>query len=201
MKNFFLSFLAALIAISIFALLGFSEKKENGISALVAPIGSIVVWPGPQATIPKGWLLCNGDRISKNRYPELCQVILDYWGPISGLNNDIHKLPDLQGVFLRGASNRRNDNYSDPDKEKRVPSGNGESNEVGSFQLDEFKSHTHKNMAVTDGVKAPYGGGGGWEQGKYSPAWAYSSEKYGANSGGNETRPKNVYVNYIIKAE
>jgi microcystin-dependent protein len=201
MKNLFLSILSATVAISLFALLGFSEKNENGLIDLEAPVGSIVVWPGPQATIPQGWLLCNGDRISKNRYPELCQVILDYWGPISGLNNDIHKLPDLQGVFLRGANNRRTDNYSDPNKEDRVPSGNGESNEVGSFQLDEFYSHTHDNMAATDGVKARYGGGDGWEQGTYDPAWAYSRLKFNTNSGGKETRPKNAYINYIIKAQ
>ena len=195
MKNLFFSTLSATVAILLFSILGFSEKKEKALNNFEAPIGSIVVWPGPQATIPKGWLLCNGHKISRTRYPELCQVILDYWAPISGLNNDIHKLPDLQGMFLRGANNRRTDNYSDPDKEGRIPSGNGASNEVGSFQLDEIKNHTHSfSKPLGPSPVAQCGNCAGVMHGKFEDTRTSAV-------GGNESRPKNAYVNYIIKAE
>ncbi|WP_459623715.1 phage tail-collar fiber domain-containing protein, partial [Dickeya oryzae] len=46
--------------------------------------------PWPQATVPVGWLKCNGQAFDKNLYPKLAQVYP------SGL------LPDLRGEFIRG---------------------------------------------------------------------------------------------------
>ncbi|MCI4254745.1 phage tail protein, partial [Dickeya dianthicola] len=46
--------------------------------------------PWPQATVPVGWLKCNGQAFDKNRYPRLAQIYP------SGV------LPDLRGEFIRG---------------------------------------------------------------------------------------------------
>ncbi len=195
MRQLVLSIASSVVAIMIFSLMGFSEKKEQASTILDAPVGSIIIWPGPQSTIPAGWLLCNGDKVSRNRYPALCGVILDYWGPISGLNNDIHKLPDLQGVFLRGVNNNRSDAYSDSDTNKRVPAGNGKKDEVGSFQSDEIKEHDHNySKPLGPDLVAQCGNCAGVTHGKFMDTKTSSV-------GGKETRPKNAYVNYIIKAE
>jgi microcystin-dependent protein len=83
--------------------------------------------------------------------------------------------------------------YIDPDASTRIRSnfGSASGNSLGSFQDDQFESHTH----AINGTTNPAGGA----QSKY--AWgndAPSAQSVGAQ-GGTETRPVNASVNYIIK--
>ena len=49
------------------------------------PVGSIVPWTGESGAIPKGWVSCNGNPVSKETYPMLYKVIgLAYGGTESG---------------------------------------------------------------------------------------------------------------------
>lgn len=41
----------------------------------IPPIGSIVLWPGDKMPDSPEWLLCNGDTLLQDDYPELFQVI------------------------------------------------------------------------------------------------------------------------------
>jgi hypothetical protein len=64
---------------------------------------------------------------------------------------------------------------------------------VGSYQADELKSHLHSTQAsVTSGAGSgamfPTGG-------------ANIPANSGLTGGSTETRPKNAYVNYIMKAQ
>jgi len=189
MKTFTTLSISTFIVVLFISVFGFTNSSEKPV-ALEAPIGSIIAWPGPITSIPNGWLLCNGDNISRSKYPELCQVVLNYWGPITGLNNDVHKLPDLRGVFLRGVNGSRNDNYSDPDANSRT----GLKNEVGSFQEDQLISHSHLyNKPKGPSLVAQCGNCAGVMHGGFSDVSTNAI-------GGNETRPVNAYVNYIIKA-
>lgn len=76
----------------------------------------------------------------------------------------------------------------------KLTKGGNEGMYVGSYQDDEFKSHTH-NIAYDN---SPSGGG-------VADAFMVSNAKDGfhpvfcSSSGGTESRPKNVNVNYIIK--
>ena len=146
---------------------------------------------GPSDKIPAGWMLCNGDSLSKADYPALFSVIGTNWGEPTPSD---FSLPDFRGVFLRGVSGNSNDSFSDPDKGSRISrhTGGNIGQEVGSYQTDEFESHTHNNVAtfIIDAHAGRYDGGewGGFSQ---NPAVL--------PSGGNETRPANAYVNYIIK--
>jgi microcystin-dependent protein len=45
------------------------ESDLDAITAMIAPIGSILMWP--TGTAPTGWLICNGSTFNATTYPEL----------------------------------------------------------------------------------------------------------------------------------
>lgn len=81
------------------------------------PIGSII--PYASATLPKGFLLCNGAEVSKTDYTDLYAVIGDTFGTVT--DNTKFKLPDLRDRFVQGA----NDNLG-TNKEAGLPNITGE---------------------------------------------------------------------------
>lgn len=165
---------------------------------MTIPIGTIVAYGGlvegrQKAQVKsQGWLICDGEAVSRDDYSELFDVIGNFFGGGDGVTT--FNLPDLQGRFLRGADNgtRR-----DPDAQFRIASAPGGNTgaQVGSYQDDAFKKHFH---AVP--VK---GDDGNTKQAvSIDPGQRTvgSYPSYDAGDG-NETRPKNIYVNYIIKAK
>jgi hypothetical protein len=76
-------------------------------------------------------------------------------------------------------NNGRNDGNQNPDESK-----------LGDYQLDDFKSHTHTYSDSGGSSRFRYNASGGWE--------GTPNQLTGA-TGGKETRPKNVTVNYFIK--
>lgn len=73
------------------------------------PIGTIVEWGSYAA--PEGWLLCNGQAVSRMNYSELFDVIGTFFG--SGDDSTTFNLPDKQGRFGYGAtSTNESDDYS-----------------------------------------------------------------------------------------
>ena len=155
------------------------------------PVGAIIPFAGGTDKVPSGWLLCDGTMYGISGYPDLFEVIGYNWGS-SG--PDLFRVPDLRGVFLRGVNGGVSDGFTDPDRDTRVSryTGGNIGNDVGSYQADEFKSHTHtskESIMITGECGLFSGGSHGC--GASNPAVN--------NSGGNETRPMNAYVNYIIK--
>lgn len=136
------------------------------------PVGFPLPWP--VATPPAGWIKCNGAAFDKAKYPRLAAVYT------SG------SLPDLRGEFLRGWDDGRG-----------VDTGRG----VLTSQAEAFKSHTHDSP--TAGSSQP--GAGTYEvPGATSNNLYADYDYYGAaptsGVGGNETRPRNVAFNYIVRA-
>jgi microcystin-dependent protein len=65
-----------------------------------APLtGEIKIWPTSVA--PAGWLLCNGQAVSRTTYAALFAVIGTTWGV--GDNSTTFNLPDVRDKFLVGA--------------------------------------------------------------------------------------------------
>jgi hypothetical protein len=166
-----------------------SSLVSNLANALCPP-GTVVAYMGTNA--PPGWLLCDGSLVSRTQYAALFSVIGTASG--SGDGSTTFNLPDLRGMFLRGANGSQGStNYWDPDVSSRTNefAGGNVGNAVGSVQMDQFASHAHTFPS------------GGWMVNPGNPGAAgsgYPSGNYPtSSSGGNETRPKNVYVNYIIK--
>lgn len=82
--------------------------------------------------------------------------------------------------------------WEDPDAQARekITIGAAVGQGIGSFQADMLKNHTHP-IPTTNGNGGE--GGGGWGI-DYFP-----NEFIPMSGGGNETRPQNISVNYIIK--
>lgn len=166
----------------------------------LTPSGTIVAYGGNANNIPSGWLLCDGQSyLRTGEYAPLFGVIGTQFGYEDGSHFNV---PDLRGMFLRGQNGTRNDAWSDPDRDQRIASGlNGSTgNNVGSAQTDELRDHAHENLIVSlnqvVAVGSTAGAGSVYSQGGTPPP-GYSIMS--VSGGGNETRPQNVYVNYIIK--
>lgn len=162
------------------------------------PVGSVMPYMG--TTSPNGWLLCDGSAISRSSYAALFSVIGTASG--SGDGSTTFDLPDMRGMFLRGAAGSLGAS-GDPDNSSRTAqsSGGNTGNAVGSVQTDQLRLHSHtftmssiNNFQAPSYIYIPGGAGFGNIFGTQFPA----ATTIGA-TGGNESRPKNVYVNYIIK--
>ncbi len=161
----------------------------------IIPPGTISAFAGPAENIPVGWLLCDGTVVKTNDYPALFAAIGTSWGAGLSAPDDFH-LPDLRGMFLRGVNAGLTDaTWNDPDagaRQARYGGGNS-ADAVGSYQVQEFKSHKH---SVPIDV-------GGDQDLRCLAANAFIDEQwtdqYVSASGGHETRPNNAYVVYIIK--
>lgn len=98
-------------------------------------------------------------------------------------------IPDYRGYFLRGTDNGAG---VDPDAASRTDRGDGTTGDaVGTKQADEYKSHTHSyNQSQYAAGKFTAGA---------NPGTDSDSSIATGPAGGNETRPVNINVNYIIK--
>ena len=63
----------------------------------IIPVGVVVPYAG--ATAPTGWLLCQGQLVSKDTYPLLWALLGDTYGTSTATQ---FYLPDLQSVFVAG---------------------------------------------------------------------------------------------------
>ena len=155
--------------------------------------------PYPLSTVPTGCLAMNGQRFDARRYPKLAQKYP------SG------QLPDLRGEFIRGWDNGRG-----------VDAGRG----MLSVQSDEIKSHNHKFKYIgqnqrsesnrTDIFNQLTVGDSVYRHDRRDDLIIKvaneSDVKYGKtpyndvsiyinNTGGAETRPRNIAYHYICLAE
>lgn len=167
---------------------------------LVLP-GTVVAYAGAPSNIPSGWLLCDGSAFNGNaaRYRPLYLVLGVFHG--DGTTGNGHNaesnfnVPDYRGRFLRGVSQSSG---FDPDAGIRAPmaAGGNSGNKVGSVQDDVFKEHRHKNFSSEHNgaiVASPRQFLAGGNINHTEGYFGVSPE------GGNETRPKNANVYYIIK--
>lgn len=162
------------------------------------PIGTIIAYGGE--TIPTGWLLCDGQAYNQADYAALFAAIGSNWGAGSSTFN----VPDLRGMFLRGVDHGAG---NDPDALSRMSllTLGATGDNVGSYQDDEFRSHDHPRRP--DGSKEasiPNSSGNLFDHdasGGLLRVNGIVDLTVGGVRGGNETRPKNAFVNFIIKAE
>lgn len=159
----------------------------------IVPIGSIVPFAAPKSAIQWGWLLCDGSPVSRDTFASLFQVIGVIYG--SGDGSTTFNLPDYRGMFLRGVDDGSG---QDPDIDLRTSqqnsnggAGSATGGSVGTRQADEYAAHVHTY------TESQYVGKG---NGNWSGSYWNNGGADTGSAGGNETRPKNVYVNYLIRA-
>jgi microcystin-dependent protein len=141
---------------------------------------------------PSGYLLCDGTAVSRLTYTNLYQEIGTCWG--SGNGTSTFNLPDLRGYFMRGVDFNAG---RDPDASIRTASapGGNTGNNVGSVETDQYKSHTHDMYAY----RTTFFASGATTPNPLINTPNSSIPAQTLSSGGTETRPKNAYVNFIIK--
>jgi microcystin-dependent protein len=163
-----------------------AAKLAAAIENLV-PVGVILPFGGTVA--PPGYLLGNGQSISRATYANLFAVYGTSFGSADGVSfNNI----DCRGRFFRfvdGGVGR------DPDRASRTASATGGNvgDNIGSLQSDALKSHTH-SVAVNNSYRT-------WGTGSSASneAWYGTTSTSVGATGGNETRPLNINVNCIVK--
>ena len=149
-----------------------------------------------------GWMLCNGRPLEVLKYPELFNVLGNRYGGEGTGNSKTFKIPDYSGMFLRGVDHGSG---NDPDVDDRTPPPNGDNKEVGSTQEDALESHRHCYQKV-EKPAAPAQAGKpaipGTQDNKPTSAPTVDEDNVCSplkKVSKYETRPKNIYVNFIIK--
>lgn len=139
------------------------------------PVGTIQMWHS--ATIPSGWLLCDGSPFNDQVYPELSNV----------LNSNL--LPNFNGRFMLGTGNS-NTTYS---SNHALQSQGGE--EKHTLTLSELPSHTHEISYL----KRSKSGSNSEVSDMESTG---DSSTTGSTGGGqsHNNMPPYLTVNFIIKA-
>ncbi len=179
------------------------------------PVGTVIPFAGPSTKIPDGWLICDGSSYdgSNAEYSQLYNIIGLTWGG----SGSSFRVPDLRGQFLRGVDGGQGIDNDASSRTSKYAGGNSGDN-VGSYEAENFKSHNHATTennhthgyndiyySESGGTVDVNGHGSGdtdGDNGGYQIARTTDGAKTNLsinNSGGNETRPDNAAVYYIIK--
>ena len=189
---------------------GFLQTDGSGNLSfqIVAGVPTGAVFCVAVATIPTGYLECNGAAVNRTTYAALFSFIRTQYG--AGNGSSTFNLPDLRGEFVRGFDNGRG-----------VDSGRG----IGSSQSGQNLSHDHDaDASATSNVSDPghrhpsRGYGNDDDGGNQFTGSGNNDVRNNAiedantgisvatnvsididNDGGNEARPRNVAMMYIIK--
>jgi Phage Tail Collar Domain len=171
-------------------------------SIMTMPAGTVIAYLGLDSTLAeletKGWFKCDGRPMDSTTYPDLWgQIGNTYGSSAEGSFN----LPDLRGMFLRAVDPA---GAVDPDGKERTSPVAGDPGVagpvVGSRQAHQVVRHQHhwdynfghiSDVGSDINVQLATGTGEG-DLG--------SQPTTNVDGGGNETRPSNVYVYYLIYA-
>ncbi|EYU13598.1 tail fiber protein [Photorhabdus aegyptia] len=154
----------------------FAQQKSGTLATLddIVPVG--VPLPYPHRYTPPGYLTCNGQTFDKSLYPKLAEAY------------PAGRVPDLRGEFIRGWDDSRG---VDPgrvcgtwqaDSTKRIQLASGYGNE---------NSYLWTYQGAPGGYKYPIG---------RDAMGTATATSIADNTGGHETRPRNIAFNYIVRA-
>jgi len=149
-------------------------------------VGEIVAYSSE--TIQTGFLECNGASLVRTDYADLFTAIGTVWGTADATH---FNLPDLRGRFPRGWAHGQT---TDPDRASRTASNTGgeTGDKVGSQQTGMYSYHSH-SVGYSGGIAGyVFTNAGGWGTMTSGAGSIYAN-------GGNETRPINAAVVFIIK--
>jgi len=180
---------------------GVMRLKDGGITeaALTGggtiPAGSIISFFDKDDSSPgSGWLRCDGAQVSRATHANLYSVIGNRFG--SGDGTTTFHLPNLAGQFVRGADLGAGRD-SDAGSRAVSASGGATGDNVGTLQKGATKVHTHSIVSEhtwrISGGSSGANYGGDRDHRFLTPGYNIN------NSGGNEFRPKNMYVAWWIK--
>jgi len=165
-----------------------------------APAGTISMYGGSSA--PSGWLLCDGKTLGKtgsgadytgDTYKALYDVIqATFGGTYNWDNGDTVDLPDLRGIFARGAGTSE----TLQDATDTYFSGT-----LGYYEYDQMQGHRHTQTGVPDMYRFyyPYGIYDMMLETEADTGDPKTDGTNGTPRTGAETRPANLAVTFIIR--
>lgn len=222
MKRVFTVVIVAAFAVALFRLPNLANAKGFMMQTPSPdiPAGTIVAYGGKVTGKQRdrlwraGWLPCDGTVLQESQGLAVFQVIERYWG--GNKERREYKLPDLRGRFVRGVLGT-GPQKREPKADERVVSAKGgnDRNNVGSGQgfatalpptgfsgtTNNGGAHARPMGVRTGGDRAgtnPANGLGHNMPGATMSVGAHRHE-FTVTGGDEETRPRNVYVNWIIK--
>ena len=144
------------------------------------PVGGIIPSSFDFGQYDDNFMDCSGYELIKTGYKHLFNVIGTQFGETDGsggIGTTHFRVPDCRGLFLCHTSNT----ISFP---------------MGSYSSDILGYHYHDIYDDANDV-TQFNQNNNIAQGDHDPSsiWAYNSNYVG----GNETRPKNIYVKYYIR--
>lgn len=177
-------------------------------------VGSICAVAYPVAgSVPPGFLACDGSAVSRSTYAALFQAVATSWGAGDGATT--FNLPDLRGQFVRGVDDGTG---RDPNSAQRTASGAGGStgDAVGSAQTyatalprvgttattmngqhQHFVPHLPTDSSWYEIAGSHYAQ---WNSGSGSTSQDGLHSHTVATGGDHESRPVNLYADYVIYA-
>lgn len=183
------------------------------------PIGTIIMWAGTSAPNSK-WRMCTGGTVSAASYPGYNSVV----GTRFGGDASNPGIPDMRGLFVRGAGrggalNNPSDNGNDEYGLARLAVGcTGGS--LGEIQKQQMSYHKHAGAGFENARNDPFGSSVATNYFGSKAKADWDNRSYFTNNGyelagardtrgtlsrkgliGNETRPWNISLNYLIKVQ
>ncbi|GKW14753.1 hypothetical protein PEC301937_07030 [Pectobacterium carotovorum subsp. carotovorum] len=143
--------------------------------------------PFPGAVAPTGWLKCNGQSFDKALYPILASRYP------SGA------LPDLRGEFVRGWDDGRGVDTSRALLSAQSHSIQGHAHGYRDRYMAEIESGV-SNAEYREVAPDNYNQKSGTNGADYDNNMFVYIDGTTATTGGNETRPRNIAFNYIVRA-
>ena len=167
------------------------------------PTGSVHMMA--TTTAPSGYLECDGTAVSRTTYSDLFDTIGTTWG--EGDGSSTFNVPDLRGEFVRGWDNGK---------------GTDSGRSFASSQSDQNAQHNHTaTTTITDpghkhttsvdssklfpaagGESISFGGAGSYPATTFTMntnTTGITAATTTANQGGDEARPRNIAMMYVIK--
>lgn len=181
----------------------------------IIPTGAVMPFSGAAASVPTGYLLCDGTSISPALYPALATL---YWNPATGFYlygggtgvpgptpSGNFNLPNCQGIFIRGFGSQTigletytsaatlGHTQNDATAVNSLSTGNN----THAHAL-KINSNSNPYDINADGVYGTSNGGFGVQTTNNNLTNQYTHNH--SLSGDAETRPANIAMNYIVKA-
>ncbi len=177
------------------------------------PTGSVHLMAS--TTPPSGYLKCNGDLVSRTTYADLFAAIGTAFG--AGDGSSTFQLPDLRGEFVRGWDDSRG-----VDSGRNFATTQSSQNKQHNHSTSSSSSispSSHNHVFPGDDQFANANGVGGWSN-RTSGSFNYDAKSQSGNGrvyltsdatlsvstsvtvnndGGNEARPRNIAMMYVIK--
>ena len=188
-----------------------TDGSGNLSFSIVQGVPSGAVFCIAVATVPSGYLECNGNAVSRSTYAALFAIIGTTYG--AGNGSSTFNLPDLRGEFIRGYDNGRgvdsgrsifdpqghqfgqhNHNVSASSSSSVTDPGHQHSMSVGFFNsLSSGGALAFRDAGTSNRINNASTGI------SVSTSTSISQSNRGGTENSSETRPRNIAMMYVIK--